>query len=89
MQDLLKRLLPADLGERIMQYKQVEAKQYTNVSIAVLEVADFQRLMDHSTPEQLVAVLNYLAKCIHAGIAQHEMKICEVHNVSNVYLVGK
>ena len=85
----LNRSLPPHVYSQVQGGKEFSALPIDTVSVAAFQIANFQNIVDASSAEELVCVVDYLMKSFQAMAAQHRLELTEIEVISDLVVIGK
>ncbi|KAE9417651.1 hypothetical protein Angca_008883, partial [Angiostrongylus cantonensis] len=81
---ILKDMLPPSIADHIMNNKQVEACEIENTTVMFSDIPDFQSILEHCHPKDVVQLLNDLFHRFDRLVIMH--KAYKVETVGDSYL---
>jgi len=60
-------MLPRSVADQLKEGKQIEAEYYDDATLYFSDIVGFTSISSRSTPEQIIALLNKLYRCVHVS----------------------
>ncbi|RCN43640.1 heme NO binding associated [Ancylostoma caninum] len=81
---ILRDMLPSSVANQLMSGEQIEAREYENATVMFSDVPNFQLVLSHSQPKDIVQMLNDLFHRFDRLVLMH--KVFKVETVGDSYL---
>lgn len=78
-------MLPRSVAEELKNSEQVDAEQYSESTIFFSDIVDFTVISAHSSPLQVVDMLNGLYTCFDQRIEVYD--VYKVETIGDAYMV--
>ncbi|VDL77232.1 unnamed protein product [Nippostrongylus brasiliensis] len=81
---ILRDLLPSSIANKLMNDEHIETREYDQVTVMFADVPNFQSVLPHCQPKDIVQMLNDLFHRFDRLVVMH--RVCKVETVGDSYM---